>query len=250
MCLSADYFESDLLRFFSIKRSLKKIYKIPDDHDTNIYNFIHGFKSLYVVLGMMAHACGVLYIFSPSLYANMRNFQSSNPLIKEFLKRLLVGPDIAIFIGGFLAIVAWHVVFISKRDNFFMYVLSRFFRTIPIIICVLILDRIWPRYTNGPFHRQLTDQIQKNCEHSFWKLFLFISNQDRALDICQVPSWFISVDFQLYVVHYFIIKYLIQKPKLGLALAFIQMICVTIYSAQDVFLNDLEPYFNAFNVYL
>lgn len=67
---------------------------------------------------------------------------------------------------------------------------------------------------------------------------------------CQVPSWFISVDFQLYVVHFFTIQYLVQKPKFGLLLAFGQMLVMTLYSAQDIFFNDLEPYFNTINVYL
>lgn len=79
----------------------------------------------------------------------------------------------------------------------------------------------------------------------FCDLFDFVSPPK-----CQAPSWFISVDFQLYVVHFFTIQYLVQKPKFGLLLAFGQMFVMTLYSAQDIFFNDLEPYFNTINVYL
>ena len=68
LCISACYYENRFLRFFSIKRNLKKIYKIPDDYDTNVYNFIHGVKAIYVALSAACHACAVLYLFSPSLY--------------------------------------------------------------------------------------------------------------------------------------------------------------------------------------
>lgn len=165
-------------------------------------------------------------------------------------KRLLIGPDIAVFIGGFLAIVAWQVVFSQKRANFVLYVFARFMRTIPIIISVLLLDRVWPLLGSGPYFGQLVEHQQKNCDRSFWKLFAFISNQDRVFDICQMPSWFIAVDVQLYILHYWTIKYLVQKPRFGLCLAFLQMICMSVYSSLDIYFNDLEPYFNSFNVYL
>ena len=119
--------------------------------------------------------------------ATARSFQDTNPVFRGILKRILIGPDIAVFIGGFLAILTWHIVFSQKRANLFMYIFSRFLRTIPIIICLLILDRLWPRLLGaGPFYRQLNNQLARNCERSWWKLFLFISNQDRAVDIV---SW-------------------------------------------------------------
>lgn len=84
-------------------------------------------------------------------------------------------------------------MFSQRRANFFIYVFARFLRTIPILIAMLLIDRVWPRFGAGPFFRQVTSgQLWANCDRSFWKLFLFISNQDRVVDIVSYPLSFDS----------------------------------------------------------
>ena len=183
LCLLACYADNGFLRFFSIKNNLNKIYKISEGHTANPLGFIHGFKAIYVALSAMAHACGVLYVFCPSLYASARTYQHSGAVTSGMLKRILIGPEIAVFISGFLAFIAWSSAFNQKRTNLFIYTFARFLRTVPILIAILLLDRVWPRYGSGPFFRQMTGQLWANCDRSFWKLFLFISNQDRVVDL-------------------------------------------------------------------
>lgn len=183
LCLLADYSDSKLLRLFSVRHNLSKIYKIPEDHQSNEYAFLHGFKAIYVALSAIAHACAILYLFCPSMYASARSFRDSNTLFAGMVKRSLLGPDIAAFMAGFLAIVVWFAVFSQKRANFFIYIFARFLRTVPILIAILLFDRVWPRFGTGPFFRQMTTQLWSNCDRSFWKLFLFISNRDRVVDL-------------------------------------------------------------------
>jgi hypothetical protein len=70
----ACFYEDGFMRFFSIKRNFKKIYKIPEDYHSNDYNFIHGVKGVYVILSAMVHAAAVLYMFSPALYGIIKVF--------------------------------------------------------------------------------------------------------------------------------------------------------------------------------
>lgn len=118
LCLLADYSDNELLRLFSVKQNLRKIYKIPDDHDSNDYAFLHGFKAIYVALSAMAHACAILYLFCPSLYASARTLHNSNAVFRGMLKRTLLGPDIAVFISGVssLCLILYYIEN-QYRDN-------------------------------------------------------------------------------------------------------------------------------------
>lgn len=59
---------------------------------------------------------------------------------------------------------------------------------------------------------------------------------------CLPVTWYLSVDFQLYLIHYITIYYLYKKPKVGLWIAAIKIVLSCLYIFIFTYFSYLPGY--------
>lgn len=65
---------------------------------------------------------------------------------------------------------------------------------------------------------------------------------------CVTPSWFISVDFQLYLISPLLLILLYKRPKFGIMVTIILIICTSILSGMYSYVHDIYPIPSSRNV--
>lgn len=107
------------------------------------------------------------------------------PVFREISAGSLYLPDVMFLIGGLLTCVMWYPVFEKTKGkiSFFDYVILRWFRVTPVILAILLIGFVYPRFGSGPFFNDLANHMQTNCKANFWKNLLYIANFDRGLNM-------------------------------------------------------------------
>lgn len=107
------------------------------------------------------------------------------------------------FMSGLLAAyTTWHA---NKKSSSFKFsawtnILGRYLRLTPQVLLVSLLYIILPLAGNSPFWHDMSDEASKFCEKNWWVNLLHIQSFYRKNEICNLVSWWISVDMFYYVI--------------------------------------------------
>ena len=103
------------------------------------------------------------------------------------------------FLGGFFAFWAWHDAAKSGKVklNLLYFFGVRYMKVFVIVTIIIMLTFILPLLGSGPFYSQLTNHFVQNCKENFWREYLLVSNEQSVADMCVIPAWFLSADFQV-----------------------------------------------------
>lgn len=135
------------------------------------------------------------------------------------------------------------------KFNFMNFVVIRYVKVAISSIPVILLFFILPQLSHGPYYSSITNHLADNCRRNGYKIFTLTTNLgDSFLDMCTVGNWYLSADFQVYLVSYFVIYYLAAKPRLGFALALIQCVFFSVVSILYTKYYDISAYFNALDL--
>lgn len=144
--------------------------------------------------------------------------------------------------SGFFAMFSWYDSIKKINVTAYRYIFTRFIRIFVVSVMVILLTFLMPIISTGPYYQDLMSKCSSNCFKNFWKNLLFINNHDSFMEICFLPTWYLSADFQLYLINYFLLHLLVKKPKIGLILAAVEMsICSLFIIFYDYFKNI--PYY-------
>lgn len=147
----------------------------------------------------------------------------------------------------------------------------RFSPTVLATMCCLLL---WPKFGNGPFfHSDNIDFITEPCYQNWWLSFTYLANwypSDQVVNIdffnnitslieiiilfqCNVMHWYLSADFQLHLILFFVIILFSTRPFIAILyvismimLGIIIPIIIVIYGFADapnpsIFLHPDQP---------
>lgn len=141
----------------------------------------------------------------------------------------------------------------NGRIPFLIYVLVRWLRTLPVILACLMMIYACPNTSSGPLFGLQLRNFTDNCNKCGWADVTGFSNKMRASEIvswrymlyilyilyiyvynikyihtwyrfhklelpfqCLPHAWYLSADFQLYVMSYFLVLLLFRKSMLGI----------------------------------
>ncbi|KAI5733761.1 hypothetical protein M8J76_015589 [Diaphorina citri] len=118
----------------------------------------------------------------------------------------------------------------SKNVDFVLVVLDRIVRIIPSYALVIGFY-VWvlPYLNDGPLWKAIVLRESHRCQENWWTNILFVNNFFNENQMCMLQSWFLAVDFQLFLLSFLLI-YLcwkwpsIQKWLLGATL----LVCMVI----------------------
>lgn len=81
--------------------------------------------------------------------------------------------------------------------NLFTFFTVRYAKVFVIITIIILITFTLPLLGSGPNYSQVTNHFVANCKANFWREYLLISNEQSAVDMCIIPAWFLSADFQM-----------------------------------------------------
>ena len=141
------------------------------------------------------------------------------------------------------------------------YQAEKYYRFSPTLIAMISINFLWPLLGSGPlFHENYTRFMTDPCYNSWWRNLLLISNwypsEEQVLTKlifwinkinlffstkCMIHTWYMSADFQLYILAFFVIRITCSNIKNGLLacsyLSFLGIIITTMVA----YCNDLPP---------
>nr|XP_049696334.1 O-acyltransferase like protein-like [Helicoverpa armigera] len=119
-------------------------------------------------------------------------------------------------IGGILLVYTTvnkmnQVTFIK---NIHWFYLNRFVRLTPLLaVAALLQASYFNRFTDGPFWLTVAEYTN-NCRKNWWSTLLYVQNYVHVEEMCVAHSWYVAIDFQLYVVSPLVLIWVVSGKKL------------------------------------
>lgn len=144
-----------------------------------------------------------------------------------------------------LQVISWMPELMKRqgRISLTQFLSIRIFRTLPVTLACLFFIYSLPLIPSGggPNMNVVQKNMTTNCINNWWKELLFISNHDSPSEICLVVGWYMSADFQLYLLSFFVIYFLYHNEKLALRMIIGSIIAGPVIQFAVMFIRQVQP---------
>ncbi|KAL5284196.1 hypothetical protein ACFFRR_006460, partial [Megaselia abdita] len=200
-----DYFckgssKNQFLMAFSVPSNAEKVFHISNEKKKSNIECLNGLR----VLSMMWIIYG--HCFASNMALPKINYIDYNTWSKKFLSVFVYNPYIAVdsffFMGGL--VLAWiGMKEIEKRKgklNILQMYLQRYLRLTPLLAFMILFIVSFMKYLeNGPLLDEFIVPHLKECKTNWWMNLLYIQNYAAKGPMCIGPTWYLAVDFQLFL---------------------------------------------------
>ncbi|XP_014253522.1 nose resistant to fluoxetine protein 6-like isoform X2 [Cimex lectularius] len=182
---------------FSLVTNLKKLTKSEGPKELQ---FLSGMKVWSMIIIIYGHR------LLSNLYKNVLNPEDQEKKYGQFLQTVNFNGAIVVntflLISGFLSYHKYLLQVEDKRRiNPFLFILFRWLRVTPVYMVVIgFCALILPISEGGPFWKSEGLTRYSNCRRNWWTYILFINNYYKTEEECLIPSWYLAVDMQLFVI--------------------------------------------------
>ncbi|CRK88151.1 CLUMA_CG001936, isoform A [Clunio marinus] len=215
----------ELYASFSVYTNGWKLYNVSVSKSSDDIRCLHGIRALSIIYIIFGHRYGL----------PMWNVISNRAAIADWQQNFHIGiyhthqvaVDVFFTMGGLL--VTWSMMksLDSNRLSILRLYFRRYLRYTPLLGVLMLFVISLMRhivfgpisYMDGGFWPFLT-----NCNNWWWTTLLHLQNYVNPNEICMSHTWYLSIDFQLFLVSPFLIypawrygwKYLWTLPTLAL----------------------------------
>lgn len=241
------------LTAFSAIENTKFLFKANRNKCASTYNyrFIHGLRFLSIFWIALGHSYGTIGDNMSRLVNALHYFEHWHTLIVTFGYQAV---DTFFFLSGFFI---YFKLYKENGNRLFvgvMAIIRRFIRvTVPtffMIMCMYLL----PLVASGPNSKDYYSRFYKEIQDHWWDLLLLIRNWREDAFIATLPHlWYLSSDFQLFLVSLIVIqtfktkKWLVTSTFAVLSLLFCAIAAWQIYGTiMTPFLVAVTPSFSTF----
>lgn len=200
-----------LLVTLSFNTTTKKLFATTRSEDE--ISCLHGIRVLSMMWIIMAHYC-LAYTHLP--IRNMSfilNFFSSN--VSMFIMGAHNAVDTFFFINGLT--LSYTFMIYSRRGikfNVLIFYVYRYIRLTPAMGVMILFYTFLLKYMgSGPLWPATVEGLAFGCRKNWWKALLYIQNYELMKDMCINPTWFLSVDTQLYLLSPLLLLPLLKWPN-------------------------------------
>lgn len=144
-------------------------------------------------------------------------------------------------ISGFLLTVQFvEMTQQFKRKNwdvsyFWIAIVYRYIRLTPVYALMVLFDATWLVHTNsGPGWKRNAWIERSYCRRNWWTNLLYINNYVNVPETCLPQSWFLSADYQLFIVALIVLLVIWRYPN---KTKIIMMICLSVSYAIPFFVT-------------
>ncbi|KAI1308971.1 Nose resistant to fluoxetine protein 6 [Halotydeus destructor] len=247
------YFEvqsaPQFLVHFCAVRNTGKLVSPTSDPIAKRLSFLNAIRVIFLSTAANFHVYFMIFFIFPAGSVNWVAFKDTfRDTWGEYGDNMSAGMGVNLLICGLLAYVSWHSVMVKTdgRINFAQYIIARWARTFPVSIAVILILLGFPKFMgSGPFFNLAHNNITQDCLNYWWRDIVYINNLYPSGEICVLPGWILSADFQLYVCSFAVILTLYRNPKLGIILAAIIALLGVFTVGAFIHVYDRAAYPNA-----
>ncbi|XP_070394992.1 nose resistant to fluoxetine protein 6-like [Dermacentor albipictus] len=232
------------LTSFSVASNTNMILHVAKDKGSDAYRlrFLHGIRFLSIVWVAAGHSYGAT---SP-VWSRMANLAKYADEWQSMIATAgFISVDSFLFLSGFILAA---VVCKQKRTGlviFLFAVIRRLIRTMVPVFFLLMCLYLLPLITSGPNAKAYFESVHEDFRNQW--LFLLLQVQNYCFEINpdtrMFPHlWYLSVDFQLFLLSLAILLLLKDRPRIAVAIfALLSLIGCSIATWQ-VAGNDMTPF--------
>ncbi|KAG8323369.1 hypothetical protein J6590_006380 [Homalodisca vitripennis] len=200
---------------------------------------LHCFAFFFVVMG---HRFG-----SHFMLMHVTNYRSVEKMFVDswfsiWADHVDLFVDIFFFMSAFLVSILYyaqlHKRYVSPLKVYF-YRLCRLVPTYAVV--VFFYATLLRQLGNGPIWNMFMNVEQGACRQNWWANLLFINTYVNTDNMCLLQSWYISCDFQLFVVATLLVFLLQRQKRLGLFVIAVVFVASTLAAFFGTYLYDRAP---------
>ncbi|XP_066252841.1 LOW QUALITY PROTEIN: nose resistant to fluoxetine protein 6-like [Euwallacea similis] len=107
----------------------------------------------------------------------------------------------------------------GKRFNIFSFYFHRYIRLTPPFFAVILVSMSLLQYLgSGPHWSFIVNYFQGFCEKSWWSSLLYLQNYINVQQWCVGQTWYLNIDWQLYLLSPIFLLALSWRPTIGTSL--------------------------------
>lgn len=189
---------------FSLEANIQLLLNTENgkESEASTYRFLHGIRVLAIYSIVFGHS---YCFFEPLAMARTINvLRFADTLGFSFIIAGYVGVDVFFFISGFLMVYNIDKLSRTHLNRFCIWlvaIIRRHLRTTTPVFFVIMCCFLVPVIASGPNLKPLMEKIDTEFSNEWWRILLQVRNVgDRTKQGFLGLLWFISVDFQLFMV--------------------------------------------------
>jgi len=106
----------------------------------------------------------------------------------------------------------------------------------------MALEFVWPLFGDGPLFSEMASNVETSCKKYWWKNVLMIGNYiEGPSDMCIRHGWYLSAEFQLFVLGILTLSIMKLHEKLGILLGFIFILIGMVVPGYQAFFYGYDP---------
>ncbi|XP_051166913.1 O-acyltransferase like protein-like [Leptopilina boulardi] len=236
-----------LLYCFSARRNFNEIFKIRYEHrglDT-----IHFIRVTIAALLICGHRL-IVQIYGGTLNGRYIEWLSTEPILALFHNVPNLNDGVLGFGGLLLSYCLLKELKISEKLNYLLLILYRLFRLLPLYMFVTFAyATVFYRLGSGPFWEVSVGFNRNSCSSYWWLNLFLINNYFGGNNKCVIQSWYLSVDFQCFLIGLLLIN---AFNKMTRKIGYLFLACILMASTLIIFyvtyINNADPIVTSFAV--
>ncbi|KAJ8716966.1 hypothetical protein PYW08_005365 [Mythimna loreyi] len=232
-----------MLYYFSIRQNWRVLWHLGEESDPRLRRLkgLHGIKALTMLFLINAHGAMpyITYVNNPEYVVN----SYSDLIIYPFMNGALVTRTY-IIVSAFLLTYSLQLFAEKNLINWSIlpkWILMRIMRLAPTYAVVLAWTMTWARFLgDGPHWHRGAVLESEHCRRDWWRHLLFINNYVNGSH-CNIPSWYLAADTQLYCLALVILISCRSTRSRKLVLSMLFIIGIVI-PAVHIYVEDLYPF--------
>ncbi|XP_070499419.1 nose resistant to fluoxetine protein 6-like [Chironomus tepperi] len=108
--------------------------------------------------------------------------------------------------------------------------INRYIRIAPCFMILMLFAVTFSIILNDTSQFLPVENIEVNCKNYWWRNMLFIQNMYPLSEMCLSWSWYVSTDFQLFIIASIILAISMKNMKLSALISFIIVAICSMYS--------------------
>ncbi|KAL1505145.1 hypothetical protein ABEB36_004768 [Hypothenemus hampei] len=170
----------------------------------------------------------------------------------QYLATAHLGVDTFFFISGFL--LAYQYFKSQATKSVLLQVITlpkmivhRYLRITPVVLMFFLYSVYLSQHVgSGPLFTAVYNEYNPNCQKYWWSVFLYIQNYYNPNEICWVHLWYLSADFQLFLLSPLIIIPMSQYYRkhfntVIILLGVFNIICLGAPLISKIYFPDFDP---------
>ncbi|KAL7012540.1 hypothetical protein ACKWTF_014911 [Chironomus riparius] len=188
---------SKLLSSFSFYTNGYELFDIQKDKSASSINSMHGVRALSVLWVVMGHRRFFHLIFALTNANEVNNWLENIRTVIFQTDHLAV--DSFFVMGGLLVVLSFIKDLEKRRASLWRMYLRRYLRYTPLLAIIILFQVTLLKFVvSGPTYNW--EGQARNCQTNWWGALLHIQNYLDWTKMCVGHSWYLSADFQLFLV--------------------------------------------------